>query len=157
MFNSYTIWELGETMAWLEGTDYFWVVLCKNRGVHNKYNHFSRHAIPLAETDEVSSLPQIGALTVRCDDCGEEYTYDAKDILRAELEQPESFTPHPLFQESGLKPALTADASAPGSVSTIAPGKTTVLERIRAAVEPYLRFRRKESPPPRWRRPRSDN
>jgi hypothetical protein len=42
-------------MAWLEGTEYFWVVLCKNRGVHNKYNLFSRHAIPLAEADEVSA------------------------------------------------------------------------------------------------------
>ena len=134
-------------MAWLEGTEYFWVVLCKNRGVHNKYNLFSSHAIPLAEADEVSSSPQVGAFTVRCDDCGEEYTYQAKDVLRAELEDPGLFTPHPLFQEptSDHEARLT-------SVSDSSIEKRTVLERIRTAVAPYLRLRRKEITPPRWRR-----
>jgi hypothetical protein len=120
-------------MAWLKGTDYFWVVLCKNRGVHNKNNHFFRRAIPLAETDEVSPPPQITALTVRCDDCGEEYTYEAEDVFRAELEHPESFTPHPLFQDSGLKPAVMPDDSVRGSVSTTATGKRTVSPETRCS------------------------
>ena len=134
-------------MAWLEGTEYFWVVLCKNRGVHNKYNLFSSHAIPLAEADEVSSSPKVEAFTVRCDDCGEEYTYEMKDVLRAELEDPGLFTPHPLFEKS------TSDYEARlTSASDSSTEKTTVLERIRTAVAPYLRLRRKEIPHPRWRR-----
>ena len=79
-------------MAWLGGREYFWVVLCKNRGAHNKYNLFSKHAIPLAEADEVSSAPKVRSFTVRCDDCGEEYTYESKDVLRAELDDVGSFT-----------------------------------------------------------------
>ena len=141
-------------MAWIEGTEYFWVVLCKNRGVHNKYNLYSRHAIPLAETNEVSPPPKVGDFLVRCDDCDQEYTYSAKDVLRAELDPPESLTPHPLFRDSTAKTVATAGDSADSSVSTPTAGKTTVLERIRSKVVPYLRFRHKESPPvPRWRRP----
>ena len=128
------------------------MVLCKNRGVHNKYNLFSKRAIPLAETDDISPPPQVGTFTVRCDDCGKEYTYEAKDILRAELEPQESFSPHPLFQDSKPKSGATTDDSVQGLVSSITTRKTTVLERVRAAVAPYLRFRRKEIPPPRWRR-----
>ena len=134
-------------MAWLEGTEYFWVVLCKNRGKHNKYNLFSQHAIPLAETDEVSPAPQVEAFSARCDDCGEEHTYKAKDILRAELEQPDSFTPHPLF--GGATSDQETRQSSDSDTST---GKTTVLGRIRVAFAPYLRLRHKDSPPPRWRR-----
>jgi hypothetical protein len=140
-------------MAWIQGTEYFWVVLCKNRGVHNKYNLFSRHAIPLAETDEISPARKVGDFTVRCDDCGQEYTYNAEEVLRAELDPPESFTPHPLFRDSTPNAVATAGDSAHSSVSTPTTGKTTVLERIRSKVVPYLRFRHKETPLPRWRRP----
>jgi len=140
-------------MAWIRGTEYFWVVLCKNRGAHNKYNLYSRHAIPLAETDGISPSPKVDDFTVRCDDCGQEYTYGAKDILRAELDPPEFFTPHPLFPDSTPSSAVTASDSAHSSAAPT-PGKTSVLERIRSKVVPYLRFRHKESPPPpRWRRP----
>jgi hypothetical protein len=134
-------------MAWLEGTEYFWVVLCKNRGFHNKYNLFSRHAIPLAETDEVSPPPQVEVFAVRCDDCGEEYTYKANEVLRAELERPESFTPHPLFEGSA-----SGQEARPRPVPNTSTAKMTVLEHIRAAVRPYLRLRRKEGSPPPWRR-----
>ena len=130
-------------MAWLEGREYFWVVLCKNRGFHNKYNFSSGHAIVLAETDEVSSCPQVEDFTVRCDDCGEGHTYTAKDILRAELEPPESLTPHPLFQHS------TVNASAHDSVPTPTNVKTAVLERVWTTLT--ARFR-KEPPIPYWRR-----
>ena len=139
-------------MTWIQGTEYFWVVLCKNRGVHNKYNLFSRHAIPLVEADEVSPAPKVGVFAVRCDDCGEEHTYNAKDVLRAELEPPESFTPHPLFRDSELEVAATASDSAPLALAPLV-GRT-VFERIRSKVVPHLRFRhRGNPPPPPWRRP----
>jgi len=81
-------------------TEYFWVVLCKNRRYHKRQNLFFGHKIPLAETDAVMSPPAFHErLTIRCDDCGEEYTYDPKDLLRAELEAPSFFTPHPLFAD----------------------------------------------------------
>lgn len=140
----------GKAMAWLKGTEYFWVVLCKNRAVHNKYNLFSRHAILLAEADEISSSPQVGSFTVVCDDCGKEFTYEAKDVLRAELDDRGSFTTHPLFEKSSSN--REAQPIVPSSLSDNSTGGTTVLERIRTAIAPYLRFRHKEGPPPRWRR-----
>lgn len=81
-------------------TEYFWVVLCKNRRYHKRQNLFFGHKIPLAETDAVLPPPALNErLKIRCDDCGEEYSYEPKDLLRAELEAPASFTPHPLFAE----------------------------------------------------------
>ena len=139
-------------MGWGEGTEYYWVVLCKNRGSHNKYNLFSSHAIPLAETDEVSPAPKLGTFTVRCDDCGQENLYSDQDVLRAELEHLDSFTPHSLFHDQRSNAARAID-SCQATLSPGATGKQGVLERVRAVVGPYLRFRRKEDPPPpRWRR-----
>lgn len=77
---------------------YFWVVLCKNHKFHNHQNLFFRHKIPLGETDPFQSPPDLdGGFKVRCDECGEEYTYAPKDLLRFELEPPKVFSPHPLF------------------------------------------------------------
>lgn len=79
-------------------TQYFWVVICKNRRYHKRQNLFFGHSIPLAETDAFLPPPALTQpVNVRCDDCGEEYSYAAKDILRAEIEPPHPFTPHPLF------------------------------------------------------------
>lgn len=79
--------------------EYFWVVLCKNHRYHKQQNLFFGHKIPLAETDAFLPPPELnGALTVRCDDCGEEYSYEPKELVRIELECPASFTPHPLFE-----------------------------------------------------------
>jgi hypothetical protein len=79
-------------------TDYFWVVLCKNRRFHHKGNLSYEHRIVLGETDAFSPLPMLTEqVKVRCDVCGEEYSYKAKEILRAEIEVPKSFVPHPLF------------------------------------------------------------
>ena len=79
-------------------TDYFWVVLCKNARFHRKQNLFHKHTIPLGETDAISPLPVLDAqLKVRCNECGEEYLYKPKEILRAEIEVPKSFIPHPSF------------------------------------------------------------
>jgi hypothetical protein len=61
-----------------------------------------RQRIPLSETDAFTSCP-IGNLTfsVRCDKCGKEYSYGTSDVLKFEMEPPESFAPHPLFAEGG--------------------------------------------------------
>jgi len=53
----------------------------------------------LAETDRFSSLPMLTEdVKVRCDACGEEYSYKPKEVLRAEIEVPEHFEVHPLFR-----------------------------------------------------------
>jgi len=93
--------RLGEARMW-EDNRYFWVVLCKNRWFHirESLSLNYRHRIPLGETDALTSCP-IGNLTfsVRCDKCGKEYSYRAADVLKFEMEAPESFSPHPLFVE----------------------------------------------------------
>ena len=61
-----------------------------------------RERIPVGETDAYASCP-IRNLTfnVRCEKCGKEHSYRASDVLKFEMEPPESFTPHPLFAEGG--------------------------------------------------------
>ena len=79
-------------------TEYFWVVLCKNKRFHKHQNLFFGHPIPLAETDAIDSPPPLNErFRVRCNDCGEEYTYEPKEVLRSEIQPPDAFTPHPLF------------------------------------------------------------
>jgi hypothetical protein len=79
-------------------SQYFWVVLCKNRRFHKRQNLFFGHTIPLAETDAILPPPALNErVSVRCDDCGREYSYEPKDLLRAELEPQEGFVTHPLF------------------------------------------------------------
>jgi hypothetical protein len=82
-----------------EDDQYFWAVLCKNHRFHKQQNLFFSHKIPLAETDPYLPPPAFdGLLKVRCDDCGQEYSYEPKDLVRIQLEDPEPFTPHPLFE-----------------------------------------------------------
>ena len=84
-----------------DDASYCWVVVCKNNRFHRHAGEKFAYKIPLAETDAVSDMPAISApFPVRCPDCGEEYSYKPEDILRAELELLDSFTPHPLFRES---------------------------------------------------------
>lgn len=79
---------------------YYWAVLCKNHRFHRQQNLFFAHKIPLAETDAYLPPPPIsGHLSVQCDDCGHEYSYEPKEIVRIQLDYPEPFTPHPLFAE----------------------------------------------------------
>lgn len=79
--------------------NYCWIVFCKNRWFHWRQNLFYRHRILLGETDEVSPPPEFkGAFLVKCDNCGKEYTYKRRAVLRHEEELPEGFTPHPLFR-----------------------------------------------------------
>src|SRR3954469_4754775 len=60
-------------------TDYFWVVICKNRRFHHKGNTSYQHKIPLGETAPFSSPPMLAEDTkVRCDVCHEEYSYRPK-------------------------------------------------------------------------------
>lgn len=82
----------------MDETQYYWVVLCKNHRFHKRQNIFFDHSIPLAETDAVASPPLLSdKFKVRCDSCGEEYTYKPKEVLRAELEYVGDIIPHPLF------------------------------------------------------------
>lgn len=81
-----------------ETGQYCWVVLCKNHRFHKQQNLYFGHRIPLGETDAFMPPPALnGGMRVRCDDCGEECSYQAKDILRIQLDLPPSFSPHPLF------------------------------------------------------------
>jgi hypothetical protein len=78
--------------------DYFWVVTCKNDRFHRRENIFYHHHILLGETDSYASLPMLPLeFKVRCDSCGEEYSYSRKEVLRAEVQVREAFTVHPLF------------------------------------------------------------
>ena len=84
-------------------TDYFWVVICKNRRFHHKSNTSYEHRIALGEADTFSAPPTLSkAFRVQCDSCAEEYSYEPKEVLRAELEVPERFVPHPMFANVGL-------------------------------------------------------
>jgi hypothetical protein len=65
-------------------TDYYWVVICKNHRVHHKGNTSYEHHIRLGETDAYSPPPMLTEkITVRCDSCGEEYSYKPKEVTRA--------------------------------------------------------------------------
>ena len=95
-----------------EDNSYFWVVLCKNHWFHVRRNIFFRHRIPLAQTDAITPRPPVdGPFRVRCDECGKEYSYTASQVLRVELEPPDSFTPHPLFYDEGTGPRSAAGGS----------------------------------------------
>jgi hypothetical protein len=84
--------------SWGENEPYWWVVICKNQKFHRHQNMFSGHKIPLGETDAFAPPPEIDFnLTIRCDECGEEYTYDPADLLRFQMGQQPNFKPHPLF------------------------------------------------------------
>ena len=88
---------MGAWSSW-ENPNYCWGVICKNERVHHQTNLMSGHKILLAETDAFEPLPVSGPFQVVCDDCGEEYTYEPKDVLRLEQQPPENFTTHPRFR-----------------------------------------------------------
>ena len=78
--------------------DYFWVVTCKNDRFHRKENISYHHRILLGETDSYLPLPMLPVeFKVRCDSCGEEYSYSRREVLRAEVRVRETFIPHTLF------------------------------------------------------------
>lgn len=80
-------------------TDYFWVVVCKNHRVHHKGNTGYEHKILLGEADAFGGLPMLPeTIEVRCNSCGEEYLYKQKEVMRDEIQMPETFVPHPLFK-----------------------------------------------------------
>jgi hypothetical protein len=88
-------------MDWDEGSPYSWVVICKNTRFHLRKNQSVGHKILLGESDSFAAPPAIpGRFPVRCDDCGNIYSYRRSDVLRFQAEFPESFVPHPLFQQS---------------------------------------------------------
>ena len=82
-----------------EERDYYWVVLCKNHRFHHKGNTSYAHQIALGETDAYSPPPMLTQkVTVRCDSCGEEYSYKANEILRNVIQIPSGFVAHPMFR-----------------------------------------------------------
>ena len=79
-------------------SQYVWVVICKNHKLHRRQNLFFGHKIPLGETDAFMPPPALDSrIHVRCDDCGEEHAYQPREVMRIELELPDSFTPHSSF------------------------------------------------------------
>ena len=84
--------------AWSEDEPWCWVVICKNQNYHRRQNLYSGHKIPLGETDAFSPPPALDVrLTVRCDECGEENTYDPAELVRFQMNFGPNFKPHPLF------------------------------------------------------------
>src|ERR1700674_5650860 len=85
-------WCLVETCLW-ETRQYCWVVICKNQRFHHQTNLLYGHRIPLGETDAFTPRPPLdGTLTVRCDECGEENSYEPAEVLRYEEVFPETPT-----------------------------------------------------------------
>ena len=83
---------------WDRPQPYCWVVMCRNYRFHNRQNTSVGHKIPLGETDAFSAPPKVDfRFSVRCDECGQERTYDASELLRFQMELPLDFKPHPLF------------------------------------------------------------
>jgi hypothetical protein len=41
------------------------------------------HKIPLAETDAFEPIPVSGPFLVKCDECGQENTYEPCEVLKA--------------------------------------------------------------------------
>ncbi len=87
--------ETGTT--WSE-TGYFWIVLCKNRLHHFLRSIWVKHPILLGEADSVSPPPLIGDFLVKCDECGKEFRYHPRELMRFETEPRRPFVPHPLFR-----------------------------------------------------------
>jgi hypothetical protein len=87
-------------MGMWEDSEYRWVVFCRNWWFHVRENILYGRRIPLAETDAVASLPPLhDHFMVRCGKCGKEYRYEPSDVFRYKQRPPDSFTPHPLFEE----------------------------------------------------------
>jgi len=84
-------------MTGWENPAYCWIVICKNTKVHRHANVMFGHRIPLAETDAFEPMTVSGPFYVRCDDCGQEYSYEPSEVMRVEMEIPELFTTHPRF------------------------------------------------------------
>jgi len=87
----------GQPMTGWENSTYCWVVICKNTKVHRHTNLMFGHRIPLAETDPFEAMPVSGPFYVRCDDCGQEHSYEPEEVMRVEMEIPTSLTTHPRF------------------------------------------------------------
>jgi len=80
-------------------SEYFWVVLCKNQKFHARQSPGQSHRIPLGHTDTFSEKPITVRFRVRCDSCAKEYDYSPSEVLRWEMDAPQSFDPHPLFRD----------------------------------------------------------
>jgi len=84
-------------MSVWENSNYCWVVICKNTKAHRETNVMFGHRIPLAETDSFEHVPVSGPFYVQCDECNQEHSYEPEEVMRVEMEIPESLTTHPRF------------------------------------------------------------
>lgn len=89
-----------------EDNRYAWVVICKNRWFNAHQIWWVGHKIPIAETDAITPLRIKGPITVRCDECGKENSYQPREVVRAEHEIPESFSAHPVFRAEEFRAGL---------------------------------------------------
>ena len=114
--------------------EYYWIVLCKNQHYHRKQSLAAIHPILLGETDSVSPLPPLKkTFLVTCDDCGTEYKYSPREILRYETEPPASFLAHPLFADPDSAPITQeTGATAPSLVQpvTSAPSFSEIVRHL---------------------------
>jgi hypothetical protein len=102
-----------------EHAEYYWVVLCKNHHYHLKQSQAAGHPILLGES--VSPPPHLETdYKVRCDDCGKEYSYGPRELLRHETEPPASFLAHPLFADLDLLPITQQTGSSAASFTRTA-------------------------------------
>ena len=98
--------------------EYYWIVLCKNQLYHLKQSQAAGHPILLGETDSVSPPPNLEMnFEATCDDCGKEYTYSPRELLRHETEPPASFSAHPLFADFDSIP-ITQQTGSPAPAFT---------------------------------------
>ena len=85
-------------MGTWDNPNYCWIVICKNKKVHRETNLMFGHRIPLGETDAVEPVPLSGPISVQCDECSQEHSYEPAEVLRVVTDLPESFTSHPRFR-----------------------------------------------------------
>ena len=71
------------------------MLICKNRKFHNRENTSIGHRVPLGETDAFSPPTIDFRMTIRFDECGKEYEYEAAELLRAQMEVGLNFRPTP--------------------------------------------------------------
>jgi hypothetical protein len=113
--------------------EYYWIVLCKNQHYHLKQSQAAGHPILLGETDSVSPPPHFEMnFEVTCDDCGKEYTYSPRQLLRYETEPPASFSAHPLFADESTQITQQVAGPAPSfsQLSSPAPSFSQIVMHL---------------------------
>jgi hypothetical protein len=115
-----------------ENQEYYWVVLCKNHQYHFKQSQAAGHPILLGETDSVSPPPHLEMdFTVDCEDCGREYSYRPRELLRYQTEPPASLVAHPLFRHIESVPITQQTGRSAASFTFTATPKPSLTQFFR--------------------------